>query len=211
MVGTTKFRITNKEVLDFLSSEDRQKCNSLIFTNVQKDELGEEITVTCLCFNDEDKEEEMYLYIKNRLTSKHYYHYEISNYAKEGYESKHNINYWNNGNYYGFGMGAVSYLDNYRISNTKSLTKYMDNKFLLNKEFETDNVQISNSFMLGLRMKKGININKFKDKYNKDILSIKNVKKLINEEKLILDNNHLYIADKYFYLSNEIIMEFIDI
>lgn len=82
MVGTTKFRITNKEVLDFLSSEDRQKCNSLIFTNVQKDELGEEITVTCLCFNDEDKEEEN-VYERNLRID---YYIEEENYIKAFFE-----------------------------------------------------------------------------------------------------------------------------
>ena len=51
-------------------------------------------------------------YIEENLTNNNYLHYEVSNYAKAGYESIHNLNYWHNGEYYGFGLGAVSYLNN---------------------------------------------------------------------------------------------------
>lgn len=158
---------------------------------------------------NEDIEEEMYRYIENRLIDKNYTHYEISNYAKEGYQSLHNINYWNNGEYYGFGMGAVSFLDSKRITNTKSLTKYIEGEYILTEEMESLEVQISNTFMLGFRMIKGINIDKFKKRYKRDILEIEPVRKLISEGKLVIDDNQLFIAPKYFYLSNEIILNFL--
>lgn len=158
---------------------------------------------------DEDIEEAMYKYIKNSLEDNGYKHYEISNYAKVGYESKHNLNYWNNNEYYGFGLGAVSYLNNNRITNTKNLTKYLANNYIDSIDYENMNIDISNTFMLGLRKVKGIDIIYFKNKYNKDIIDIEPVKRLINEGKLVLDNNRLYIHPNYFYLSNEIIIEFI--
>lgn len=172
----------------------------------------EEGTVFCINnrkYIDEEKEEEMYLYIENKLKSNGYLHYEISNYAKDGYQSIHNINYWENGYYYGFGMGAVSYLDNYRISNTKSLIKYIEGEYLLGSNYENESIRISNTFMLGLRMIKGIDVINFKKRYNKDIIDIATVKKLIREGKLMLEDNYLYIVPKYFYLSNEIIIELI--
>ena len=154
-------------------------------------------------------EVDMYNYIRDTLTSNGYKQYEISNYSRDNYQSKHNLNYWNNGSYYGFGMGAVSFLDNYRIINTKRLTKYIEHEFILEKVFENINLQISNTFMLGFRMIKGIDIEKFRDRYHKNILDILKVRELLEEGKLEFNNNYLFITKKYFYLSNEIIMEFI--
>ena len=78
----------------------------------------------------------MYEYIKNTLIKHGYKHYEISNYAKVGYESIHNKNYWLNGRYYGFGLGAVSYLNNNRISNTKNMHKYLDGNYIMESNYE---------------------------------------------------------------------------
>lgn len=158
---------------------------------------------------EEDYEDAMYQYIKNTLTSNNYYQYEISNYSKVGFESIHNLNYWDNGSYYGFGLGAVSYIGNNRITNTKNLTKYLDNNYVDNVEYEDIDTRISNTFMLGFRKTKGINMEEFKNTYQKEITDINPVSKLINENKLILKDNHLFINPDYLYLSNEIILEFI--
>lgn len=158
---------------------------------------------------EEDYEDAMYQYIKNTLTSNNYYQYEISNYSKIGFESIHNLNYWDNGSYYGFGLGAVSYIGNNRITNTKNLTKYLNCNYIDNIEYEDIDTRISNTFMLGFRKTKGINIEEFKNTYQKEITDINPVSKLINENKLILKDNHLFINPDYLYLSNEIILEFI--
>lgn len=158
---------------------------------------------------EEDIEAEMYQYIKDTLKSKNYVHYEISNYAKVGFQSLHNLNYWNNGEYYGFGLGAVSYLNHNRISNTKNLTKYLTREYTESIDYEDLKTDISNTFMLGFRKVNGINIIDFKNKYQMDITDIKPVQRLINEGKLVLANNQLFIHPDYFYLSNEIIIEFI--
>ena len=158
---------------------------------------------------DEDIEYNIYNYIKDTLTSNGYNQYEISNYSKDNYKSLHNLNYWNNGSYYGFGMGSVSYLDNYRINNTKNLTKYINKEFIDSSDYEDKDTQISNTFMLGFRKTNGINITNFKNRYNIDILDIEPVGRLINEGKLILKDNRLFIHPDYLYLSNEIILEFI--
>ena len=158
---------------------------------------------------DSNIDYEIYKYIEDKLTSNDYIHYEVSNYCKEGYQSIHNLNYWDNGYYYGFGMGSVSYIDNYRISNTKNLSKYLDNKYVDSNIYEDIDTRISNTLILGLRKVKGINILDFKKKYNRDIIDLYNIKELIDDNKLILDNNYLYINPKYFYLSNEILINFI--
>ena len=158
---------------------------------------------------DEDIEYKMYNYIKDKLKNNGYNHYEVSNYARPGYKSIHNINYWNNGSYYGFGLGAVSYINNYRITNTKNLTKYLKGEYLKDQIYENKEIRISNSLILGLRKVSGINIDKFNKEYNINILDLYNIKDLIKEEKLLINNNRLYINPKYFYLSNDILLNFI--
>lgn len=158
---------------------------------------------------EEDIELDMYHSIRDILEKNGYVHYEISNYAKEGYQSIHNINYWNNGYYYGFGMGAVSYLNHYRICNTKSLTKYIDGNYLNDSIYEDVSVDMSNTFILGFRMVKGIDVIQFKEKYHKEVTDIDPVKRLLDEGKLVLEDNRLFIHSDYFYLSNEIMMEFV--
>ena len=73
---------------------------------------------------DDQLDEEMYNLIKKELEQKGYIHYEISNFSKPNYESKHNMCYWHNEEYYGFGLGAASYINNIRKTNTRSLTNY---------------------------------------------------------------------------------------
>ena len=68
----------------------------------------------------------MYKIICNFLKEKGFKHYEISNFAKEGYESKHNLVYWNNEHYYGFGLGASGYISNIRYNNTRNLNEYFN-------------------------------------------------------------------------------------
>lgn len=150
----------------------------------------------------EDIDREMYEYIKNILEKKGYKHYEISNYAKNNYESIHNKNYWLNGSYYGFGLGAVSYLNNYRITNSKNLTKYLNGNYLDKCEYEDLKMNKENDLILGLRLTDGININLYDKKYNTSLLDKKVIKELLNDKYLEIDNGNLKCNSKYLYLEN---------
>lgn len=158
---------------------------------------------------DQDVEYHMYKYINTFLENNNYKQYEISNYSKVGYSSIHNLNYWDNGNYYGFGLGSVSYLDNYRISNTKSLSKYINGEYIDSSNYEDIDCNISNTLILGLRKVNGINIEQFNNRFNVNILELYNINNLVNDGKLILDGNNLFISSKYFYMANEILINFI--
>lgn len=158
---------------------------------------------------DGDIEYEMYNYIENFLSNNGYKHYEISNYGKDGYQAIHNINYWDNGFYYGFGLGSVSYIDFYRINNTKNLNKYINGQYVDSSEYEDEMLRISNSLILGLRKVKGINILEFNKKYNVDILELYNIKELVNEGKLVVDEGFLRVDNEYFYIQNDILVNFI--
>ena len=156
---------------------------------------------------DEDLDFEMYNLINKKL--KKYDHYEISNYALPGYESKHNLTYWNNEEYYGFGVGASSYINDKRINNSKNIVDYMNKKYNKDEENISIEEKISLELILGFRKTKGINIDEFNRKYNKNIFELYNIKELLDDDKLVLEDNNLFINKKYLYLSNEILVNFV--
>ena len=153
---------------------------------------------------------ELYNLITETLTKHNYIKYELSNFAKKGYESKHNLVYWNNQNYYGFGLGASGYIKSIRYENTRSLNKYLKGNYLLEKQKLSLNEKIQNEFILGFRKIKGINKNDFFNKYKIDIKKIKQVNLLLNQNLLLENNTNIYINPKYLYTSNEILLNFID-
>lgn len=150
---------------------------------------------------------EMYNIICSKL--KNYNHYEISNFSKIGYEAKHNLTYWNNENYYGFGMGASGYIDNIRYTNTKSINEYIKGNYTLEEEKLNLKETMENEMILGLRKLEGVNILKFKEKYNKTIKEVFKIDKLLEEGKLLIENDYIKINPKYLYVSNEILINFI--
>lgn len=151
----------------------------------------------------------MYKIICNFLKEKGFKHYEISNFAKEGYESKHNLVYWNNEHYYGFGLGASGYISNIRYNNTRNLNEYFNGKYLLNKEIIANEDNLKYGLILGLRKINGINVNNFNEKYHTNLLENEKLKKLIKNKELIYENNYLFINKKYIYVQNEILIKLI--
>lgn len=159
---------------------------------------------------DEDIDYEMYKYIEDALEKNDYIHYEISNYAKNGYQSKHNLVYWNNEEYYGFGLSSTSYINNERITNTKNLRKYLNGEYLDTSVYEDKDIRMENEIMLGLRKLDGINLDRFKDKFNVSLEDIYNIDNLVRNGYLIRDNNCIKIDKKYMYISNEIIVRILE-
>ena len=153
---------------------------------------------------DEDIDYEMYKFICNKLNS--YKHYEISNFSKEGYYSKHNLCYWNNSNYYGFGLGAASYIGNMRITNTRSINKYLEGKYIMDEEVLSKEEIMEYEIILNLRKSEGISLSNFKNKFKIDFLTKYNIDELINNKLLVFDNDNIYIPEDKMYLNNEIII-----
>ena len=156
---------------------------------------------------DDELDYEMYKLICDRLSN--YNHYEISNFAIPGYESKHNLTYWNNDEYYGFGMGASGYTNNIRYTNTKSINHYIKNEFNRVEETLTPLDKEKYELIMGFRKLSGINLDIYKEKYNKDLLDNEIINKLLNENKLQIKDNNIFINKDYIYLQNEILLELI--
>ena len=159
---------------------------------------------------DEDIDYEMYKYIEDTLEKNNYIHYEISNYAKNGYQSKHNLVYWNNEEYYGFGLSSTSYINNERITNTKNLRKYLNGEYLDTSVYEDKDIRMENEIMLGLRKLDGIDLDRFKEKFNVSLEDIYNIDNLISDGYLVKEDNYIKIDKKYMYISNEIIVRILE-
>ncbi len=126
-------------------------------------------------FVREERIIEMYSYAIDYLESKGFIHYEISNFAMPDYFCRHNINYWNRGEYYGVGLGAHSFVKGKRFNNTDNLNDYIvslsENETPV-KEIEdiTEDMALSEAIFLGLRKIEGINLNDLSRIFGKDIL-----------------------------------------
>ena len=159
--------------------------------------------------DDEDTEYEMYSLIRKALKRAGYDHYEVSNYSKPNKYAKHNLVYWLNGEYYGFGLGACGYLHEVRYENTRNLNKYMEGSYMLNRELVSLEDEKKNKLMLGLRLLSGIDLNAWFLKYKENLENNENIKKLIKEKMLIIKENHLLINPKKLYVMNEILVKLI--
>ena len=188
--------------LDFIKSLDIEhvSCYSLIVEDHTK--LGIKNTENI----DGDLDYQMYLEICKFMSDNGFNHYEISNYSKKGYESKHNLVYWNNDKYYGFGLGASGYIDNRRTTNTRSISNYLKGKYLLEEEILEKDDLIYYEIILNLRKSSGIDLEKLYSLYNVKL----DYTELVNLGLLKLDENKLYIPEDKWYISNEIIIRLLE-
>lgn len=160
----------------------------------------------------EDEERKMYYFTEEVLECHGFYRYEISNYALNGYECRHNKIYWERGEYAGFGLGAASLLEDVRYSNTRDMAKYLDD-FRNDREAEVLTLEdkMSEFMFLGLRMMKGIECEAFSRKFNCSIYDVfgNSIKKHINNELLIERDGKIMLTKKGIDLSNYVFSDFI--
>ena len=159
---------------------------------------------------DKSLDRKMYDMISSILKDNSYIHYEISNFSKDGYWSKHNLKYWYNLEYYGFGCSASGYVNNIRYTNTRSITNYIKGKTIIDKEILTTKDKIFYEIMLGFRTNMGINKNNFKNKYNINIEDIFNYKLLVKDHILEETTIYLRVREEYFYVLDEVILKFLE-
>ena len=123
---------------------------------------------------DEDAEREIYAVTEDVLGKAGYHRYEISNYARDGKECKHNKIYWQGGDYIGFGLGAASYIGRKRFSNIRELQEYIDNP-LSDKEDVTilsEEDMMAEFMYLGLRMMEGVKPSEFKNRFGRHLTNV---------------------------------------
>ena len=214
MIGLPNQSIQDiKQSLEIITNLEPKHISVYSLIVEENTKMADLIARNDLQLPDEELERNMYWYVKNYLELKGYNHYEISNFAKKGYESKHNLDCWNQKEYIGFGLAAHSYLNNTRFSNTDNLNNYLNNGWK-NKTIQEEQDEISKKYeymLLGLRKIEGISIQKFKEKFGENPLFIfrNELNKLVDEGLLIVENDSIKLTNKGLDLANLVWEEFV--
>lgn len=158
---------------------------------------------------DEDVDALMYKMICKILKKNHFNHYEVSNFALLDHESIHNMRYWQNKEYYGFGLSASGYIDKIRYTNTLSLTKYLSGEYSGEKSILTEQDIMDNHLMLGFRLTNGFSIEEFNKTYNKILEDIYPIKPLVKNGDLVIKKGNIFINPDKLYIMNEILIKMI--
>ena len=168
-----------------------------------------------LAFPNEDEDRKMYHYVVNELEKIGLNQYEISNFAKEGYECRHNMAYWKLRDYISFGLSASSNIGNLRYTNFydfkdyyESLDKNKNPIVFSEKLSKTD--RMNEFVMMGLRLNSGVNIDEFNEKFNENFLKIyeQEIEKNLKSGLIILDDDNLKLTKKGRDLSNQVELDF---
>ncbi|RSD22726.1 radical SAM family heme chaperone HemW [Mesobacillus subterraneus] len=166
----------------------------------------------------EDAEAEMYVALMEQMEQNGLKQYEISNFAVPGYESKHNLTYWNNEEYYGFGAGAHGYVNGIRQSNFGPLKKYMDPLTrgelpIMDFHKVTVEEQMEEEMFLGLRKTEGVSIRQFQEKYNRDLLQFfgQQIEEWSSKGLLEMDDERIFLTREGRLLGNEVFQSFIGV
>lgn len=166
----------------------------------------------------EDIEAAMYELLMEEMDKHGFQQYEISNFSIPGYESRHNLTYWNNEYYYGFGAGAHSYINGWRRSNIGPVKKYMDaiidGSLPIFQENEvTKAEQMEEEMFLGLRKTEGVSISHFIRKFNHVPLQLfkKEIGELVNKKWIEVKKDNINLTKIGKLLGNEVFQSFLDI
>lgn len=160
--------------------------------------------------NESEQNEEFY-FMSGFLKENGFQHYEISNFAKPGFQSKHNSAYWNYNEYLGIGPSAHSYdgenTRSWNVANNQKYIQQISQNIRPNEiEILTENEQFNEMLMIGLRTSLGVDYSKLKEKFSAELLEKSNfeINRKIEEGFLILENNFLKIPEKHWFLADGI-------
>jgi oxygen-independent coproporphyrinogen-3 oxidase len=152
----------------------------------------------------EDTDRRMYHYAVEYLRDNGYYQYEISNFARKGLACRHNLVYWDRGEYKGFGLNAASLIGKTRLKNTESFDEYLSGVTVSEREELTCEDEMSEFMFLGLRKTEGISVKQFKGIFNADVYKIfgNSISKHIKDGLLLEDNGFIRLTTKGLDLAN---------
>lgn len=162
----------------------------------------------------EELDREIYEITRSMLSEKGYQRYEISNYAKAGYECKHNLGYWNRKNYLGLGIGAASLFEEQRFSNTSELDEYLKNptRTRMEQHALTLEEQMEEFMFLGLRKCEGVNIHDFEQQFAVALERVYGTVLQKHEEEGLLEmkDGYVYLTNQGLDLSNYVMADFLE-
>jgi oxygen-independent coproporphyrinogen-3 oxidase len=212
-----EWRIDLEKALEFKTTHISAYC----LTIEDDTEFGTLYSQGKLLLPEEETLTEMLILTGDFLEAVGYKQYEISNFAKPGFECKHNLLYWRGENYLGFGAGAHSHLSTVekslwgiRWANLKNPDLYMKSvlegeKPVSFKEFLTKEEALQDKILMGIRLREGINLNSLKERFGTKLNSDK-LSALFKEDFIELSNNSLHLSKKGILVSNELAVRVID-
>ncbi|RXI99387.1 oxygen-independent coproporphyrinogen III oxidase [Anaerobacillus alkaliphilus] len=164
----------------------------------------------------EDEEVAMYDLLIDTLTSNGFHQYEISNFGKVGFESKHNLTYWNNDEYYGIGAGAHGYVYGQRYANAGPIKKYITSVTetglgMFDQHQVTEQEKIEEEMFLGLRKLEGVSISRFEERFGKSPMDIfaKEIEHLRLQGLLTVEGGRISLSRNGLFLANEVFEKFL--
>ena len=217
MIGLPNQRIENiKKSLEEIIKLNPEHISAYSLIIEEKTLLYRKCGNNEITLPDEELERNMYWYVKNILENNGYKHYEISNFAKEGFESKHNLDCWNQEEYLGFGLGAHSYINRVRYSREikNGQTPFeanWKNLEVIIHEVQTEFDMQKEYMLLGLRKINGVSIQNFKNKFGENPIFIFRIElnKLVEEELIIINGDRIKLTNKGLDLANIVWEEFV--
>lgn len=179
--------------------------------------MAADIEQGCLALLDDEIEAAMYYETLEFLPERGFEHYEISNFCQPGYECRHNLNYWQAGEYIGIGAGAVSYTNGRRYMNRINWREYVAS--LENAQgCEVEELEqmsppelLADAMITGLRMCRGVNLKEYSERFNRDVIHeyAAIIDSGIAKGLLKMENEQLSLTKKGYFLSNEVLCQFI--
>ena len=163
----------------------------------------------------EELEAEMFEYIIAELERAGFEHYEISNFSKPEFESRHNLMYWDNAEYYGIGAGASGYVDGVRYKNHGPIRHYLkaveEGRARINEEHLSQREQMEEEMFLGLRKKSGVSMARFEEKFERSFQELYGdiVKDLIQQGLMQLDGDRVRMTKRGLFLGDTVAERFI--
>lgn len=205
-----------KETIDYLVKNQVKHISVYTLQIEENTPLYNKIQSKILSALDDDTVAEMYSKVYKELKRANYVRYELSNFAKSGYECKHNIKYWDNSEYLGLGLSSHSYINGVRFWNTRNFKQYLE-KIMTNNLATEDaetldfNTKRTERIMLSLRRREGIDLTAFKNEFNEDLLTscFKQIENLRKLNMIEIKDNHIVVKESKFELLNSIILQFL--
>ncbi len=205
-----------KETLDVLTELELTHISAYDLKIEEGTKFGEMLEIGKLIEMDDELDREMYHYAIDFLKKKGFNHYELSNFARKGYECKHNLIYWNCIEYLGLGAGAHSYLQDIRFENQASIEGYIDYLSKGQKPVEERYVRdfcekMAEYMFLGLRLIDGVSKEKFEDRFNQDIFVTyaDKIDKLKKKQLIETESGKIKLTNQGLDLANQVFIEFV--
>ncbi|MEC9484323.1 MAG: radical SAM family heme chaperone HemW [Candidatus Izemoplasma sp.] len=206
---------TLKMVLNDLDQAIKYEVNHLSYYALileDKTILNHQVTHNQERVIDEETEALMYTKVREKLIDAGYAHYEISNFAKPGYTSKHNMLYWTDQNYIGLGVGAHSYVYPKRYYHTRNIQQYLEaSEDYSDVIFEEASYPLQDACMMGLRLTRGLYVPEINAKYKIDLFRVfPDINHYIDQGLVVFENDYLRLTNQGRLLGNNVFSIFVE-